>query len=867
MYTFVPNNVLTAAQLNNNFAETINTTGSYTFTGVHTHDANIVMQAANMQFGNAISQTAVNFANVAFLLKGYTGSSGFVLATDGSGYLYFTDPHAFASSSYAVGYQGSAGDTGFQGSAGYNGSDGLIGDRGETGYFGSLGYQGSEGVQGPQGNTGYQGSLGGTGPQGVQGVQGPQGAQGAQGVQGPVGGAQGPQGPQGGQGPQGPQGTGAQGPQGVQGPQGGPGPQGPQGTGAQGPQGIPGPQGAQGGQGPQGPTAIGPQGPLGPQGVQGTQGPQGIQGPQGNTGFTGSLGYTGSFGYTGSAGEGIRGIPNTQVVYIANNTGAGNSSFTFHVSNTELRLGNTVQYANIRPTSITVMGDINAHRPSDMPNSMTRTMRISGARNTTGTDFSRIDFRNYDSTSAAIDYIGARISSQNMLNGVHADAGDLRFYTGDYITLAQRMYIAANGNVGIANNAPQWKFVVQGNTLLTSTLLVLGNTNIGNSTTTGYRPVLNAYGMSYFHNDIDLRNHVIYNADSIEFQDPGLNEGVKWNNGTGWAIYELFSNTAGRFNNSDSNGDLRIVRNYNYPGGKLPNIHVLFTMTGNTYFYGNVNVSNTLTVGANAETAYFQVSSNNNVGIRTTEPSYTLTVNGSFFAGNTYISGNVTVIGDINATGALTFGGPGLSAPGSNEYMLYNDLGVINASPTMLYSKFTDKLTWLITELEAADVFMNVGAVSVQSNLQVFDTASIVNLIVTSNTTLDTYSHNGLIATQGSNIDQIYTFDQSIEINYDWADTLITGNTIQTGSYMVQISTGVDPETVVHTATISWSAEQSLNPLDTSVTMHRVYGDIYGDELFLRVYRDASDPNAKLQITSVGYVAPTNYTFKLRRLI
>jgi len=92
--------------------------------------------------------------------------------------------------------------------------------------------------------------------------------------------------------------------------------------------------------------------------------------------------------------------------------------------------------------------------------STTRTVTIGGARSSTGNDFARLDFQNYDTESGAVEYTGARISSQND-SGV--DSGDLRFFTASGGTLSsEQMIITTDGDIGIGTTSPASKLTVWG---------------------------------------------------------------------------------------------------------------------------------------------------------------------------------------------------------------------------------------------------------------------------------------------------------------------------------------------------------------------------------------------------------------------
>lgn len=125
-------------------------------------------------------------------------------------------------------------------------------------------------------------------------------------------------------------------------------------------------------------------------------------------------------------------------------TSVGTSQFV--ISNTgNIGIGTTT------PTSrLDVAGDALLTRASST--SVTRTFSIGGAQQSDGTDFARLDFLNYDANDATpIDYIGARISSQNQTG---SEYGNLLFHTYFNSTLTERMRITSAGNIGIGNTNP-----------------------------------------------------------------------------------------------------------------------------------------------------------------------------------------------------------------------------------------------------------------------------------------------------------------------------------------------------------------------------------------------------------------------------
>ena len=109
-------------------------------------------------------------------------------------------------------------------------------------------------------------------------------------------------------------------------------------------------------------------------------------------------------------------------------------------------------------TKLEVSGDTTISRSADL--GQTRTLSVEGARNATGTDYARIDLKNYDSNSGSpATYVGARIAAINEATGV--DDGSLAISTADAGTLTERMRITDTGTVGIGTTSPSATFHVK----------------------------------------------------------------------------------------------------------------------------------------------------------------------------------------------------------------------------------------------------------------------------------------------------------------------------------------------------------------------------------------------------------------------
>jgi len=138
-----------------------------------------------------------------------------------------------------------------------------------------------------------------------------------------------------------------------------------------------------------------------------------------------------------------------------------------------------------------------------------------------------------------------------------------------------------------------------------------------------------------------------------------------------------------------------------------------------------------------------------------------------------------------------------------------------------------------------------------------------------------TLSHAGLAVTNGTNIDQILTFTQSLTLTTGWVNTGISANSagIVTGSYIIQlyandISAGGTNNNEYYTGVMSWNDagtnDTSTTPQD-EIPLHRTGRGLDGT-LYLRTRRTTTTIILEISSTIVSTSA-SNYVFKFRRLI
>lgn len=155
------------------------------------------------------------------------------------------------------------------------------------------------------------------------------------------------------------------------------------------------------------------------------------------------------------------------------------------------------------------------------------------------------------------------------------------------------------------------------------------------------------------------------------------------------------------------------------------------------------------------------------------------------------------------------------------------------------------------------------------------DSVTTRNNTTTNSITVGNLTHSGLVASSGTNIDQILTFTKTITLTQDWQDVGIYGADLATGSYILQlfasdIGSGGTNLNEYYTGNMSWysGTTNSSSELPTDeIVLHRA-GASGDGALYLRTYRNTGGNNLSLQIYSnTANVSASNYVFKFRRII
>jgi len=126
--------------------------------------------------------------------------------------------------------------------------------------------------------------------------------------------------------------------------------------------------------------------------------------------------------------------------------------------------------------------------------------------------------------------------------------------------------------------------------------------------------------------------------------------------------------------------------------------------------------------------------------------------------------------------------------------------------------------------------------------------------------------------TDGTDIDQLKTFTESLTLSDAWQDTSIAGSDLATGTYIVQVyahdyavSGGHYNE--YYSGTMSWYASSTNSTQADEIILHRAGHAPNTGDIYLRTERHSSG-SLMLQIRgSTSNSGASNYILKFRRMI
>lgn len=123
-----------------------------------------------------------------------------------------------------------------------------------------------------------------------------------------------------------------------------------------------------------------------------------------------------------------------------------------------------------------------------------------------------------------------------------------------------------------------------------------------------------------------------------------------------------------------------------------------------------------------------------------------------------------------------------------------------------------------------------------------------------------TIRHTGLNPTEGTAIDQVKTFSQTLTVTTTWQDTSIDGTDLSSGSYLVQVS----KEGEIYTGYMSWYSDPTTPNGETGEIVLHPAASSSPIDIFLRVRKGTT---SILQIAAEASKASASYTFKFRRML
>ena len=234
------------------------------------------------------------------------------------------------------------------------------------------------------------------------------------------------------------------------------------------------------------------------------------------------------------------------------------------------------------------------------------------------------------------------------------------------------------------------------------------------------------------------------------------------------------------------------------------------------------------------------------VGIGVTGPGQKLDVRG----------GNIAVGG---YGGGTDYGMIFTPADSSTYWHIYNDTGGELA--------FGRNITIGSTEYARFD---SIGQFGIGTNNPTEKLHVVGNVKSTGNV-----EHTGLTMTDGTDIDQLKTYAQTLTLTTSFADTGINGTDLQSGVYIVSLdvndyAVGGGQYSEKYSGIMSWHSSNTNSTLADEIPLHRAGHAPNNGVVYLRILRTASadTDDLKLQIRA-NYSASgsSTYTFKFRRMI
>ena len=246
------------------------------------------------------------------------------------------------------------------------------------------------------------------------------------------------------------------------------------------------------------------------------------------------------------------------------------------------------------------------------------------------------------------------------------------------------------------------------------------------------------------------------------------------------------------------------------------------------------------------------------------------------------------------ATSSMTEG-----KPAQNSYILHfhwdnsnwaSQIGISNSTtPEMWIRTSGNTEDWAgrdwVTMLSSINTFIKDGKITINGTsvtpLTSLQTLTFTEGAFTSNNYNGTQAKTIKVPTKTSHLindsgfvtdlSNLITIEKNLTITQKWMDTGIQGNSLQDGTYIVQVTINSSDNgmyNIFSSGVMSWYSGNTNNTEEDEIILHRV-GHAYGSVIYLRTIQLSGDTSGmKLQISSSkDFTKKAKVTFKFKKII
>lgn len=246
------------------------------------------------------------------------------------------------------------------------------------------------------------------------------------------------------------------------------------------------------------------------------------------------------------------------------------------------------------------------------------------------------------------------------------------------------------------------------------------------------------------------------------------------------------------------------------------------------------------------------------------------------------------------ATSSMTEG-----KPAQNSYILHfhwdnsnwaSQIGISNSTtPEMWIRTSGNTEDWAgrdwVTMLSSINTFIKNGKITINGTsvtpLTSLQTLTFTEGAFTSNNYNGTQAKTIKVPTKTSHLindsgfvtdlSNLITIEKNLTITQKWMDTGIQGNSLQDGTYIVQVTINSSDNgmwNIFSSGVMSWYSGNTNDSEEDEIILHRV-GHAYGNVIYLRTIQlSGGTPGMKLQISSSkDFTKEAKVTFKFKKII